>query len=82
MKWMNLVTLGVLILGGLNWLAVAIGGPSMDLAASLFGSAEAFGARALYGLVGLAALWQLIPFVRAWRLDEASAEAGRHATAR
>ena len=77
MKWINLLTLGLLIVGGLVWAAAGIGGPEADVVASAFGGDDSVGARALYVLVGLSALWQLMPFVRAWRLGEANAEADR-----
>lgn len=81
MKWTNLLTLGLLIVGGLVWAAAGIGGPETDLVAGALGGAESVGARAFYVLVGLSALWQLLPFVRAWRLGEADAEAGRRGAA-
>jgi len=78
MKWINLATLALLIIGGLNVPAATIGGGDMDVVASAFGGADSDGARAFYGFVGLSALWQLIPFLRAWRLGEVDAEADRH----
>ena len=77
MKWINLATLALLIIGGLNVPAATIGGGDMDVVASAFGGADSDGARAFYGFVGLSALWQLIPFLRAWRLGEVDAEADR-----
>lgn len=78
MKWINLATLALLIIGGLNVPAATIGGGDMDVVASAFGGADSDGARAFYGFVGLSALWQLIPFLRAWRLGEVDAEADHH----
>ena len=63
MKWLNVITLLLAIVGGLNWGLVAIGGYNMDLVANLFGGADSGLARIVYGLVGLSALWQIVPFV-------------------
>jgi len=77
MKWINLLTLALLIVGGLVWAAAGLGGPDADVVAGALGGADSAGARVLYILVGLSALWQLMPFVKAWRLGEADAEADR-----
>lgn len=77
MNWTSLLTLALLIVGGLIWAAASLGGPEADVAARAFRGDDSAGARALYVLVGLSALWQLMPFVRAWRLGEADAEADR-----
>ena len=37
MKWLNIITLLLVIVGGLNWGAVALGGHEADLVAALFG---------------------------------------------
>lgn len=74
MKALNLTTLILVIIGGLNWGLVGLA--NFDLVAVLFG-AGSFLARAIYIIVGLSALWQLVPFVRAFQTDEPSAE--RHA---
>jgi uncharacterized membrane protein YuzA (DUF378 family) len=75
MKWLNLTTLLLAIVGGLNWGLVAIGGYDLDLVANLFGGPDTAGARIIYGLVGLSALWQLTPFLRSIRIGEENAEA-------
>ena len=72
MKPLNLITLLVVIAGGLNWGLVALA--SFDFVAAIFGP-DSTGTNLVYGLVGLAALWQLIPFVRAFLVGEARAEA-------
>lgn len=77
MKWINLLTLALLIIGGLNGFAAAIGGHEMDVIANAIGDAESAAARTIYALIGVSALWQLMPFFRAWRLGEADAEANR-----
>jgi uncharacterized membrane protein YuzA (DUF378 family) len=57
MKALNIVTLILLIVGGLNWGLVGLFG--FDLVAAIFGAASAL-ARVIYGLVGLSAVWQAI----------------------
>lgn len=78
MKWLNVITLALVIVGGVNWGLVALGGPELDLVASLFGGQAAALSRLIYGLVGVSALWQLMPFFKAMRVGEVSAEADHH----
>lgn len=75
MKWLNVITLALAIIGGINWGLVALGGPDLDLVANLFGGQDAALSRVVYGLVGLSALWQLVPFFRSVRVGEVEAEA-------
>jgi uncharacterized membrane protein YuzA (DUF378 family) len=75
MKALNLITLALLIIGGVNWGLVAMGGYDMDLVRNIFGGADTAGARLVYGLVGLSALWQILPWSKALRLGEDHAEA-------
>ena len=58
MKPLHLVTLILLIVGGLNWGLVGLS--NFDLVATLFGAGSIL-ARIVYMLVGLSALWQLVP---------------------
>jgi uncharacterized membrane protein YuzA (DUF378 family) len=74
MKWLNIVTLLLAIIGGLNWGFVAFGGYNFDVVANLFGGADSGGARIVYGLVGLSALWQIMPWLRSIRTSETEAE--------
>ena len=61
----NIVTLSVLILGGLNWLLVGVF--SWNLLSWIFGTGVFV--RILYALVGLCAIWLLIQLcVRRMRL--------------
>jgi len=76
MKALNLITLALAIIGGVNWGLVAIGGYEADLVVKIFGDSDAAGARIVYGLVGVAALWQILPWSKALRLGEDRAEAG------
>ena len=73
MKPMNLITLILLIVGGLNWGLVGLF--NFDLVAALFGAGSML-ARIVYSLVGLSALWQLIPLSAAFKSDEPSALRG------
>ena len=62
MKNVNLVTLLLLIVGGLNW--ALVGALQFDLVAALFGGQDALLARVVYVVVGLSALWQLFALAR------------------
>lgn len=74
MKALNLVTLVLLIVGGLNW--GLVGAFEFDLVAAIFGEGSAL-SRLVYVLVGLSALWQIMPLMRAFRTDEPHAQGGR-----
>ena len=72
MKAFNLITLLLIIIGGINWLLV--GAFQFDLVAAIFGGQEGVLARIVYVLVGLSALYQLVPFSRALSSGEIAAE--------
>jgi uncharacterized membrane protein YuzA (DUF378 family) len=72
MHALNIVTLLLIIVGGLNWLLVGLF--QFDLVAAIFGGQDAAVSRIVYILVGLSALWQLIPFVRSLSDGEIRAE--------
>jgi uncharacterized protein len=72
MKALNLITLLLIIIGGINWLLV--GAFQFDLVAAIFGGQDAALARIVYVLVGLSALYQLVPFSRALSSDEVPAQ--------
>ena len=76
MKTLNIVTLALIIVGGLNWLFVGLF--QFDLVAAIFGGQAAVVARIVYVLVGLSALWQLVPFSRSLSAGEIAAERARH----
>lgn len=57
MTWLDWIVMLLVIIGGLNW--GLVGFFKYDLVATIFGSTDAMGARIVYDLVGLAALWQL-----------------------
>ncbi|APO94461.1 DUF378 domain-containing protein [Xanthomonas vesicatoria] len=62
MKAINILTLVLLIVGGVNWGLVGLF--QFDLVAALFGGQDAPLARVVYILVGISALWQLVPLFR------------------
>lgn len=57
MKKLDVLAAVLLVVGGLNWGVIAVGGP--DLVATLFGAGADL-SRAVYGMVGLAAIWQAL----------------------
>ncbi|HEU0310073.1 MAG TPA: DUF378 domain-containing protein [Sphingomicrobium sp.] len=58
MSVLNKLTLLLLIVGGLNWGMVGL--LQFDLVGALFGEMSML-SRLVYSLVGLSALWQLVP---------------------
>ncbi len=75
MKAINLITLVLLIIGGINWGLVGLF--QFDLVAALFGGQDAMLSRVVYTLVGLSAIWQILPMARASRVGETRAQAHR-----
>jgi uncharacterized membrane protein YuzA (DUF378 family) len=61
MRAINLITLLLIIVGGLNWGLVGL--LNFDLVAAIFGEMSML-SRIVYILVGLSALWQIIPLVK------------------
>ena len=72
MRALNIITLLLIIVGGLNWLLVGLF--QFDLVAASFGGEQALLSRIVYILVGLSALWQLMPLFRSFGEDEAVAQ--------
>lgn len=72
MKYLNLGTLLLVIVGGVNWGLVGLA--DFDLVAALFGAGSAL-SRIVYILVGASALYQIVPFMRAMNTGEVHAEA-------
>ena len=68
MRLVNLLTLALVIVGGLNWGLVGL--LNLDLVAALFGGGSAL-ARIVYVLVGLSALYQIIPLTKGLSDDQA-----------
>ncbi|MCG5485525.1 MAG: DUF378 domain-containing protein [Sinorhizobium meliloti] len=74
MKFINVLTLILLIVGGLNWGLVGLF--SFDLVAAIFGTGSGL-ARVVYTLVGLSAAWQIIPLLSAMGSGEFAAGQNR-----
>ena len=74
MRAINLITQLLVIVGGLNWGLVGLA--DFDLVAAIFGDMSAV-SRAVYVLVGLSALWQVVPLVRGFSEGETRAQAAR-----
>lgn len=72
MKTLNLLTLILTIVGGINWGLVGIA--EFDLVAAIFGAGSGL-SRIVYSLVGLSALYQIMPLLKAFQIDEPRAEA-------
>ncbi|HYI28671.1 MAG TPA: DUF378 domain-containing protein [Bradyrhizobium sp.] len=72
MTGLNILTLVFVIVGGLNWGLVGLF--DVDLVAAIFGTGSVL-TRLVYALAGLAALWQLVPLMSAFRAE------GNHASA-
>jgi uncharacterized membrane protein YuzA (DUF378 family) len=75
MKALNLATLVLVIIGGLNWGLVGL--MEFDLVAALFGAGSLV-TNLVYVIVGLAALWQIVPLIRSVRIGEVRSEAALH----
>lgn len=76
MKTFNLITMVLTILGALD--VGAMGLFNADGFAVLFGQGT-FVERAVELLIGLSALYQFYPFVRAFQMGEVQAEVAHHA---
>jgi uncharacterized protein len=72
MKAMNIITLVLTIIGGINWGLVGLF--AFNLVAALFGGQNALLAQIAYLLVGLSAVWQLYPLALALRAGEIPAQ--------
>ena len=59
MKAINVVTLILVIVGGMNWGLVGLF--QFDLVAAIFGGQDALLARIVYILVSISAVWQIYP---------------------
>ena len=71
MRALNLITLLLVIIGGLNWLLVGL--INFDLVAAIFGQMSTL-SRIVYVLVGLSAIWQIIPLVKGFGDGETRAQ--------
>jgi uncharacterized membrane protein YuzA (DUF378 family) len=75
MKAFNIITLILCIIGGLNW--GLVGMSDYNVVDAIFGSATA-ASRTVYLIVGLSALYQLIPLIQAFSIGEIRAEGARY----
>ena len=71
MRTINLLTLFLVIVGGLNWGLVGLF--DFDLVAALFGEMSPL-SRIVYVLVGASAVWQLIPLIKGFGEGESRAQ--------
>lgn len=78
MKPLNLITLLLVIVGGINW--GLIGLANFNLVAAIFGTGAL--ANIVYIAVGASAVYQLIPFSQAMSRGEVSAQARTDTTNR
>jgi uncharacterized membrane protein YuzA (DUF378 family) len=62
MKALDMITLILVIIGGLNWGLVGLF--QFDLVAAIFGGSAGVIARIIYVLVGVSALYQIMPLLR------------------
>jgi uncharacterized protein len=76
MKPAHLITLILVIIGGLNWGLVGV--LNWDLVAAIFGSGSLL-ARSVYVVVALSAIWQLVALATASSSGQATVE--RHHSA-
>ena len=74
MRAINLITQFLVIVGGLNWGLVGLF--DFNLVAALFGDMSAL-SRIVYVLVGVSAVWQLIPFFKGFSEGETRAQHAR-----
>jgi uncharacterized membrane protein YuzA (DUF378 family) len=71
MRAINLITLLLVVVGGVNWGLVGLF--NFNLVAAIFGEMSAL-SRIIYVLVGLSALWQIMPLVRGFGDGETRAQ--------
>ena len=76
MNRVNLFTLVLLIVGGLNW--GLVGALDFDLVATLFGSGSTL-SRIVYILVALSAVWQVAALAKDVQSGRTGVVRGRHA---
>ncbi len=72
MKPLNIITLVLIIIGGLNWGLMGLF--QIDLVAMVFGGSTSAASRLLYVLIGLSALYQFVPLSRTITYDEVYAQ--------
>jgi len=73
MKALNIISLLLVIVGGLNWGLVGLF--EFDLVAAIFGAGSVL-SRLVYVLVGVSAAWQIMPLFTALSSGEIAAQRG------
>jgi uncharacterized membrane protein YuzA (DUF378 family) len=63
MKWLNVITLILVIIGAINWGLVGLF--DFNLVQAIFGFSPAL-LKIIYIIVGLSGLWQLMPLSKSW----------------
>lgn len=71
MKTLNIISLLLVIVGGVNWGLVGLF--EFDLVAAIFGAGSVL-SRLVYVLVGVSAAWQLMPLSAAMSSGEVAAQ--------
>ena len=74
MKTWNILTLILVVVGGVNWGLVGLF--EFDLVATILGAGSIL-SRLVYILVGASALWQLVPLAAAFGSTESPTQRGR-----
>jgi uncharacterized protein len=74
MRVINLLTLILVIVGGLNWGLVGL--LDFNLVSAIFGDMSPV-SRVVYVLVGVSAVWQLVPLSKSFSADESRAQVAR-----
>ena len=67
MKGLHIIALILVILGGLNWLAVGLF--EYDVVSEIFGGSTEVGSKIVYIIVGIAAIWALSFFPKVAKDD-------------
>lgn len=70
MKTLHCIAFCLVVIGGLNWLLVGIFGSDVGL--WLFGSMSAIASRAIYVLVGVAAIYEIVRHKSSCKMCSAS----------
>lgn len=74
MKALNILTITLVIIGGLNWGLVGLF--DFDLVAAIFGASSLL-SRLVYILVALSAVWQIVPLWTAMNSEQNAATRNR-----
>ena len=69
MKWLNVITMILIIIGGINWGLIGLFS-GFNLVATIFSFAPSL-VTIIYILVGLSALYQIMPLMKSMQADMA-----------